>query len=222
MIKRNNGCLPIVIPVLLSIVAAIVFSLLVTHIAKTVYWKWLLLFLPIIFIVAYFIDAKEKREKNEKRTKYLKAGGLIFSGYQEEFSAYYESNIHGKKNKEPIDVLCEFAEARGLVQVIDWRGEEKEREIEDFIEKFLGQEILWRNSSALRSGLPIDGRRDGEFIVDLFKAVDKDLLDIGQRLLFLGSGDSYEYTVVDSKTFNDVCRLKISGLQGASGDPDYK
>ena len=75
------------------------------------------------------------------------------SGYQEEFFGYYD--IHGKKKKEPIDVLCEFAEARGLVQVIDWRGEEKEREIEEFIEKFLRQEILWRNSSSLRSGLPI-------------------------------------------------------------------
>jgi len=41
----------------------------------------------------------------------------------------------------------------------------------------------------------------------------------------------YEYTVVDTKTFNDVCKLKISGLQGAGkltpdtpgcGGPDYK
>jgi len=199
----------------LILLGAIVFSVLVVHIGNTVYWKWLLLLFPIFIIVAYFIDAKEKRENNKNRTKYQEAGKLIFSGYQDEFSAYYQSYLRGKKKKEPIEVICEFADARGLVQVIDWRGEDNEGEVEEFIEKLLGQEISWRYSSTLRSGSPIGEQRDGEFIAALFKAVDKDLSAIGRRLLFLGLGDSYEYTIVSTNTFNGIKRLKISELRGA-------
>ncbi len=211
---KSNGRLALVIRILLILLGLITFIVFIVYIGKTVYWKWLFLLLLFIFIGAYLIGAKEDREENKKRAEYLEAGHLIFAGYKDEFAEFYQSYMRGKKKKKPIEVLYEFADGRGLIQVIDWRGEDSEGEIEEFIEELLGQKIAWTNTSTFRSGLMMDKQREGEFIVDLFKAVDEDLKVNDQRLLFLGLGDTYEYTVVGAKAFGNINKMKISELRG--------
>ena len=218
--RKNSGCLQLVITLFLILLAVLAIGILLPLVANTVYWKWLLLLIPIAFIALYISLAKEKREGNKKRTDCLEAGKLIFAGYPNEFAEYYQQCMAGKKKKDPIEVLCEFADARAQIQVIDWRGEDNEGEIEEFIEALLKRKVDWPNTSVLRAGSTMDEEEEGEFIVDLFKAIDKDLKKAGQRLLFLGLGDSYEYTVVDAKAFGVIRKMKMSELRGA-GDLKY-
>jgi hypothetical protein len=115
------------------------------------------------------------------------------------------SNILVSKNSKPIEILYLFTHAKYLTHLIDWKGEENEKEIETFVEKLLDKKINWFNTSKLRIDLSDPKRINNDFIVDLLKAADKDLRKIGYRLIFFEMGwDAYVYTIVESKVFNSV------------------
>jgi hypothetical protein len=55
----------------------------------------------------------------------------------------------------------------------------------------------------------IDYSEDEFYILKLFEAIDKDLVEVNKKLLFFDLGtDSYIFTVIDQKTYNIICKHK--------------
>ena len=216
MKNKGNGCLSGVLWLSLIFLAVLAPVLLMIYLlVRDLRWGYL--FLPLIFIGAWFYGKNEEKKKKKAAADYLRAGELLFADQREGFTEFYQSYLRRKKKEEdePMDALNEFADGRNLLGVTDWRGEENEGEVEEFIEQLLGQKIVWTHTALLRSEVPLDEQRDGGFIVDLFKAMDKDLKAIDRRLLFLGLSDTYEYMVVPVRVLEDVRKMKLSGLRGA-------
>ena len=186
--------------------------------------NWLIYPLIILGLLGfiYWINDESKKElKNKKDTSQLfNIGLLIFQNHKEEFQTFYGIFQKDKKKfitendildydfntLKPIDVLYLFGESKNLVQIIDWRGEENEMEIEEFIEyNIIKKAITWSNSAKLRNNISIAKQRNGKFIIDLFKAINYDLKPINQKLLFFELGnDAYFFTSVDFNTFDKI------------------
>lgn len=104
-----------------------------------------------------------------------------------------------------IELLYIFGDSKEKVFMTDWRGEENPKEAEEFIERMMPVKPAWTNTSQLRANSKESDERDGDFIIDLFKTIDKDLSILGKKLIFYQLGwDAYVYTVVDSKTFGEI------------------
>lgn len=177
---------------------------------------------------------KTKRKKGEQKPAYESIGQLIFSDQADEFSAFYNLYLHDnqqflvqyaellKENDdfdlealEPMDALYLFADAKQLVEIIDWRGEENEYEVETFVEGLIGQTPAWTYTSAYRDSSSKARRRDGRSAIDLFRSVDKDLQAIHRRLLFFElNGDAYTFTVVPSAKFDKITSLSSGDFHG--------
>ena len=198
--------------------------------------NWLiypLLILGLVGFIYWINDELKVERKNKKDTSELfNIGLLIFQNHKEEFETFYSLFQKDKKKfisqnelldydfntLKPIDVLYLFAESKKLVHIIDWRGEENEMEIEEFIENnIIKQAHNWTNSTNLRNSISLDKQRDGKFIVDLFKAINKDLKSISQKLLFFELGsDVYTFTTVDFITFDEIIKKSPNYFHGSN------
>jgi len=116
---------------------------------------------------------------------------------------------------QPLEVLYIFGDSKGLIAMTDWRGEENEREVEESLNKILKQNYAWTNASKAREGINEDQQRNGKFIIELLKAVDKDLQATDQRLIFLHLGwDAYVFMPVSSKTCKEVINKLTTEFYG--------
>ncbi|MCO4293172.1 hypothetical protein NF867_09875 [Solitalea sp. MAHUQ-68] len=194
-------------------------------------FAFVIVLLALVIILKYLERAEKKRGKND--SDLLRIGKLIFQNHKEEFDSFYNLYLHDKKkfsaqkelqgfdleNLRPIDVLSIFGESKNLVHLIDWRGEEDEDKIETHIEEnILKEKHNWTNTNKLRLGVVSDEKqRNGKFIIDLFKSVDKDLQTINQRIIFLDLGsDAYAYMTVDSKTFDEIIISSPDNFHGTN------
>jgi hypothetical protein len=154
----------------------------------------------------------------------LGAGQLLFPELKTDFEVFFNTFIKDKKtflsdNKElledydnfeldklkPIEVIYIFGDSKEKIWMTDWRREENEREIENFFENKLKIKSDWTNVNGLRKGADEEKQRDGEFIIDLLKAIDKDLEPLNKKLIFIDLGwDAYVYTVVDQVSYKTV------------------
>jgi hypothetical protein len=154
----------------------------------------------------------------------LEAGQLLFPRPKTDFEAFFNTFLKDKKGflteneklledydnfkldkLKPIEVIYIFGDSKGKLWMTDWRGEENEREIENFLEDKLQIKTYWKNVNEIRKGVDEERQRDGEFIIDLFKTIDKDLEALNKRLIFLDLGwDAYVYTVVDQVSFKSI------------------
>jgi len=220
---------------LLFILVSCGFGLLLSHLLKNIDTKWAAVLLAVIFIFAFIYDAIEKRKDKKQKAEYIETGRLLFAGYEDEFTDFYNLYLDSKrkflsqnarllknqeafdsKNLKAIEVLYLFAVSQNLVHMVDWRGEENEKEVETFIEGLIKQMQSWPNVSKLRAKTAESQQNDGRFIVDLFKCTDKDLKLTNRRLIFFELGwDAYVYTVVPAETF-DVIKGKPRGFYGVS------
>jgi hypothetical protein len=191
-----------------------------------------LIMLFVALAIVFAIQAFRKKKGN--RSSLLDIGKLLFSNDKEGFDSFYNLYLSDKakflsENDEflqeydhfdlqklkPIEVLYLFGNAKELLCMTDWRGEENEQEIETFIDHLLTQKHTWTNTSNLRVGTDEDKQRDGKFIIDLLKSIDKDLQTINQRLVFFDLGwDAYVYTTVDSNTFREVISTSPNEFHG--------
>ncbi|WP_143785980.1 DUF6630 family protein [Ohtaekwangia koreensis] len=161
----------------------------------------------------------------------MQIGKLLFQDYLDEFESYFNLYLHEKeefirrysvmllKNNEdaklkdisPLEVIYAFADNKGIVHITDWRGEENENEIQDFIDTRVLNKPSWTNVDTLRRGVDGEKQRDDKFTIDLLKAVDKDLLELNRKLIFFNLGwDAYVYTAVDLVAFQAILN-KFSG-----------
>jgi len=175
-------------------------------------------YLAKIIIEAKIEDQKRSGRKRKKLTndELVEVGKFLFPNYLSDFQIFISSFLHNKakfisENKvlllsydnfemnklKPIDVIYIFGDSKKLLNLTDWRGEENESEIEIFLEENFQISSDWKNTIKLRKASDEDDQYEEGFIIDLFKAIDKDLKPLHKRLVFLDLGwDSYSYTIV--------------------------
>jgi hypothetical protein len=180
--------------------------------------------LTVIIVGAIQAFRNKKGNLLINNTDLLQAGQLLFPELKTDFELFFNSFLKDKKifladNQElledydnfeldklkPIEVIYIFGDSKEKLWMTDWRGEENEKEIENFFEDKLKIKTDWRNVNEIRKGVDEERQRDGKFIIDLLKTIDKDLETLNKRLVFLDLGwDAYVYTVVDQVSYNTI------------------
>jgi len=180
--------------------------------------------LTIIIVGALQAFRNKKVNLLPNNSDLLEAGQLLFPELKSDFEVFYNKYLTDKTtfltdNEEiledydnfeldklkPIEVIYIFGDSKERLWMTDWRGEENEREIEQFIESKLKIKTDWTNVNVLRNGADEEKQRDGEFIIDLLKTIDKDLETLNKKLIFIDLGwDAYVYTVIDQVSYKTV------------------
>ena len=180
--------------------------------------------MTIIIVGAIQAFRNKKRNLLVNSTDLLETGQLLFPELKTDFEFFFNSFLNDKKtflgdNQEllenydnfeldklkPIEVIYIFGDCKEKLWMTDWRGEENEKEIENFLEDKLKIKTDWRNVNEIRKGVDEKRQRDGKFIIDLLKTIDKDLETLNKRLIFLDLGwDAYVYTVVDQVSYKTI------------------
>jgi len=121
-----------------------------------------------------------------------------------------------------------FAEDKNVMFRVDWSGEDETGDVAQFV----GQLLQSRNITGFewdteKFDASLDWKQlgRGDYILLLFKAVDKELQKIGNRLTFFFMGDdSYPFTVLNEADFDKVNRLAWSyyGVYGANTMNEYQ
>ncbi|MCF8278310.1 MAG: hypothetical protein K9J17_16400 [Flavobacteriales bacterium] len=154
---------------------------------------------------------------------YLQIGKLMYTEDEKEIEELFENFRSDQKRflrrnkklleyygfnelKDEFNLLFLYGEYKELLKSIDWRGEEGEKEVEDFIEKRLPQtKIDWSITNGLREEYKDSVQHDGTFIIKLFKAVDMDVRNSGHGLLFFDTGsDFYAFIVLSAANADKV------------------
>ena len=195
------------------------------------YFIYLLISFPFKIIKIIVDDKIEKKSYNESKlsTKtndegLVDIGTILFSGLNKDFENFFMTFLKDKKaflkeneklleeydnfelsKIKPIEVIYIFGDSKEKLWMTDWRGEENEKETEKFLEDKLQIMTDWRNVNEIRKGVDEERQRDGKFIIDLLKTIDKDLEPLNKRLIFLNLGwDAYVYTVVDQFSYKTI------------------
>lgn len=186
--------------------------------------KLILIGLTVIVIIVAETIYRQKHSLGNpfKKADFEQVGKLLYTEHLDEYQTYINSfrsdpDVFMAEHKELIDEygfdeLTEFdafrlfGEDKGYFIYMDWRGEENVGEVESFIQKRLKSVIIdWSNISKLRSHSETIDQRDGNFILELYKAADADLRNIGYALLFQNiDADGYSFMPVNLETFQKV------------------
>ncbi len=174
--------------------------------------------LVIAFAFMYFVEKYFDKAENLNKPAFLEVGKILFQKHENEFIAFYNSYLKEKNStSRPIDILIEFAELKELGLVIDWRGEENEFEIQEFISQQINKEISWKYANVLRAKHVDKDLNNGDFVIKLIKAIDKDLTPHELKLLFLDSGgDSYYLMIVKNNIYQEVINKKLNDFHGSN------
>ena len=195
------------------------------------YFIYLLISFPFKIVKIIIDDKIDKRSYNNSKLsvkatdkELIDIGAMLFPKLKTDFETFINTFLKDKKrfiieNEElledyenfeldklnPIEVIYIFGDSKGKLLMTDWRGEENEREIENFLEYQLQIKTDWKNVTDIRKGLEEEKQRDGVFIIDLLKTIDKDLETLSKRLIFLNLGwDAYVYTVIDQVSYKNI------------------
>ncbi|MCB9163276.1 MAG: hypothetical protein H6592_02400 [Flavobacteriales bacterium] len=210
------GIIGLILIIGLSIGVSIITYVLVDNVDENIILTFLFFWSLAALIYLIIIRYRNKKNLKKKAYRYFDIGKIIFSQYKVEFEAHYTNYLNNQTRKiRPIDALAAFADIRGLSLVIDWRGEDNEGEIEEFINSKVDT-LSWSNTIALREQYSDGETRDGEFIIRLFKALEKDLKQINHQLLFFDlGGDSYVFMITDAATYKNIMKSKDIDFHGA-------
>lgn len=132
-----------------------------------------------------------------------------FSNDKEKFEEEYAELIDdfgvNPEESKLVDLLYAYGDSKNKVIYIDWRGEENEREIEEYIDTAFSKEHKWLKTGKLREESENLDREDGKFIIHLLKEIDNDLKDTNERLMFFSTNwDGYGFTVVSEQQFEEI------------------
>ena len=183
-------------------------------------------------IAKIIIEDKNENKRNNKgnelgkisQKELIEIGQLLFSDFYIEYenlvnSYHKDKNEFISENKDlisnygnfkferlkPIELVYIFGDSKEKLWTTDWRGEENLREIENFLVNKLQLKIEWKNVNEIRNGVNEQRQRDGEFMINFLKTIDKDLETLKKRLIFLDlSWDAYVYTVIDQASYETV------------------
>lgn len=194
--------------------------------------KTVVFFLVIFMIVGAFTLRKKKVVMATKTSDFQEIGSLIFPSEKGAFETFFQDFLtnksmfldehvdlieeYGFDNPNALQITYMFGDSRELIGYVDWRGEENENEVEDFIKaQMSGKEVDWNHTKKLRESHAGEDQRDGSFIIDLFKAIDKDLMGAERQLLFFDLGfDAYVFSSVPKMTFAQVIEKAPNSFHG--------
>src|SRR4051812_49326423 len=110
----------------------------------------------VIFVTVAVVYAMQSFKKRKVKTSLLDPGKWLFPNDATAWEAFYNSFVDNKKmflsqnssllenydnfdlnNLQPLEVLYIFGDAKGLIAMTDWRGEENEREVEESLNKII-------------------------------------------------------------------------------------
>ncbi|WP_027003529.1 DUF6630 family protein [Hugenholtzia roseola] len=175
-------------------------------------------FAKFITFFSIFTKNTVKSKKNKiNKNELLEIGKYLFFEYFEEYKEFIDDydkdarqfvlknkiilSKYDNLNLEKlsfIELIYIFGNSKNKLLVTDWRGEENEYEIENFLEEQLEREIEWKQANEVRAKIKQDKQKEGEFATSLLKAIDKDLETQNKKLLFIELySDSFVYTVID-------------------------
>jgi uncharacterized FlaG/YvyC family protein len=198
--------------------------------------KYIIIAILSIIIVGIIQAYRNKKGKLPiNNSDLLEVGTLLFPDLKTEFETFFNSFLKDKKSFlsenekllenydnfeldkiKPLEVLYIFGDSREKLLMTDWRGEEDEREIEHFLEDKLSIRTAWTNVNKKRKEVDLEKQRDGEFIKELFKSIDKDLETINKSLIFLDlAWDSYVYTVLDKVSYKTITDKSLKLFHGS-------
>lgn len=180
----------------------------------------------LTIIVLSVLQAFRNKQKKIlfKDSDLVLLGELLFPTTRLEFDSFFNSYLNDQKsflieNKvvledydnfeldrlKAIEVIYIFGDSKNKLWMTDWRGEENTGEIEQFLESTLDIKCEWVKANSLRSIADETEYEDGEFAIDLLKAIDNDLEQINKKLIFLDLGwDSYVYTALDQESVRTI------------------
>jgi len=191
-----------------------------------------IIFLASVFIFALIYEMLKKRHDFHLEKEFLTVAEVIspkYKGFSDFYNLYkndrnkfltrfslsHDVENFDLENLKPIEVLYIFANAKNLVHLVDWKGEENEGEIEAFIDGLLKQQHSWTQTLKLRNDLKENKAGQSQFIIELFQSVDKDLQATDNRLIFFElNWDAYVFTVVASKIFDDITGKRLTEIHG--------
>ena len=187
-----------------------------------------LVLLSVLVLFAFVYDQIAKKKHNKDNTQFLGIARYLTAKNADEFDTFYNQYFRRKKdfiaqnlmllkeydnfdldNLKPVELLYIFLSSKKLIGLIDWTGEENEYEIEDFLAKIISPP-KWQNVQKFRNNTDNKKLKGDKFIRMLFKATDKDLQTINQRLVFLDmEWDAYVYTCINKKDFEAVMKSQF-------------
>lgn len=195
------------------------------------YFIYLLISFPFKIVKIIIDDKIEKRRNNDSKLsvktydkELIDIGTLLFPELKTYFETFFNTFLNNKKrflteNKQlledydnfqldkltPLEVIYIFGDSKEKLWMTDWRGEENEREIQNFLEDKLQIKTDWKNVNEIRKEVDEEKQKDGKIILDLLKTIDKDLEALNKRLIFLDlSWDAYVFTVVDQVSYKSI------------------
>jgi hypothetical protein len=195
------------------------------------YLIYLLISFPFKIIIIIINDKAVKRSYKESRLsvkinddELFEIGTILFPEFKIDFKTFFDTFQKDRKgflvefemNKlKPIEFVYIFGDSKGKLSTTDWRGEENEREIEYYIENKLQIKTNWYNVNEIRKGVDQETQRDGKFIIELLKTIDKDLEPLNKRLVLLDLGwDAYVYTVIDQVSYQTITDKFVTYFYG--------
>jgi hypothetical protein len=178
-----------------------------------------------ILIAAFVYDYIQKTKLKRINKKFSSVFEIINPDLNSEFNSFFGLYFENKKtfynqyksilknydffdfeNLKPIELFYIFCDSRKLLSIIDWRGEENDKEIERFIENLHKTEIIWSNTIELRR--EEQSSKDSDYIKMLFQTIQKDISILNLKILLLEMDwDSYVYTVVDQDIAYKILHL---------------
>jgi hypothetical protein len=133
---------------------------------------------------------------------------VLYATDKVSFQKQYQELKGNNMELSPLELIQSFGSINQRLGLTDWKGEENELEIQDFIDKQVPQTIIWKISDALRKSVTLDKQRDGIFIMQLLQAIDLDLQSTNVRLLFLNlDWDAYVFLPVTTGTFDKIFKM---------------
>ena len=203
---------------------------IITYPFRLLYYLFELFFLIIKLL---FIGIFKRQSSKDTTVKFdiKQVGHLLFPDFKAEFENYITLYSENKKeffkkyneyqtedaDLTELNLIQSFGNMKDKLGFIDWKGEENELEIDEYIEGQVQKGIVWTNSNLLRKSISVDKQRDGKFIVKLFQAIDKDLQLINFRLVFLNMGwDAYIFLPVTQQTFDKIFEFAPNQFENAN------
>jgi hypothetical protein len=133
--------------------------------------------------------------------------------FRKDFEEIIEEFDFDSENGTLTELLYSFGEWKGKTVYIDWRGEENEGEIEEYISDIINKKIDFKITKELREKAINTDQRDGVFIKKLFNSIQIDLNNNGYEIMFFNiDWDGYGFTVINQSDVNNILKIDKSIL----------
>jgi hypothetical protein len=159
----------------------------------------------------------------------LDLGKNLYHTHSAEFENYYEEYLedigcfkdfnwdvigdYEFKRLNPFNVLFAYGAHYEHLLYLDWRGEENDGEVIKFIEMtFPKQDFEWLSTLEFLKKSNVQDKRDGDYILDLFKTIDKDLNKSNYGLLFFNT-DADGYYLIPTRI--DILNTALKLMRGS-------